>query len=1163
MRVCASSVKPRPSQRAFILSAVLCEPPIPRQCLLSRRPYHFPLSLSARTFSTQGIHLSASKSAGWDALRQPEEFGKAKGEKSSPDVEDDKETDDGDLRPPTADLQNPNAWILLLERFLPAQSTQSSVKLKSRFVGSNKSCADILAILHQASWTANSGTDLLAYLGLRQGRWQAALDLTNVLLQNVATNVPTESAKMHLPGLSWPRLPSLDELCSAPIHIDQTGTTTKEDTATWDQNLLDPRYLETMSKYQDRTMKQIWKSLGYTIIEAADLEGEEADAAMRFVYRVIAQIHKLGLVPDNVYAYVPSNYTSSVIRPPIMHLLSSRILTTLSDAVWRAHQDSVIAQAVSSGIGYKDLGHDPPGGRFRLKVRPLGPEVWLEFVLWCCVEGGFALAGTKIVKHLRQRMEKPWFAVNWMLPNVYSSTASTAQSATVDWSRVQLRTGGTVGRIEGYSAEQPFAVMDPRTISTEVVLALVDSLANSLSVGVAKRGSSLGKVQSSIRSLISFLEPHRLPSGYFDYLAVRLHQSGSCDPDRKPEDVQSLAETFLYMRSLETAEESVTAAISFDLQAIARHSELLNGLFHQSLEAFVNLGDMRRALDVFAEIQQLVDSSKLRSISTFLSTPRQQSQGYFSSRTVTVDEDFVVSHGQLPLYKVAAFLDLVTDSSLVRLGNWLLYSKDVDGPLIPESSYAIHCISPVLVRFAAASQDFELTKRVLQASNDLPLFPSVTFFRALANTNMAFSQYKLVHRVLHRLTKAKAGGFRPENFAGLAAGILSLESRITGREGFYARVQVREAGKVMHNLLEGLYNGNPAVYRDSQRNLIQRQLGSMLRILECIDDTSLSDVAHLWRSQFDTGNEINLSTADFNILLAAIVETKGAIFGRMIWDLFCEDPRQKFDRNRVDFGIHFIPRFREDDENEWEHGHFLRRKDEMPMAVDGYPLLSVVEIDELPLDEVDAEANEARASDIGYEETEDEQAATITDKRISFDSKLDGSNTLHPLVHTTSEFYSTHSSLASAGTINPIVTPNLRTLRCIVRGALNERRSRQALDKDTSEQQEILTWSKQFFRAFGISGKAIRQEIHLSSDDDDISEHARPSLAEEKRLYDEARRKLRLREPRPVNVSTNFLREKQGYTSPASAGEEQGDEDAAAVDFVLVDLDRDQDQTET
>src|SRR2546423_1881416 len=232
---------------------------------------------------------------------------------------------------------------------------------------------------------------------------------------------------------------------------------------------------------------------------------------------------------------------------------------------------------------------------------------------------------------------------------------------------------------------------------------------------------------------------------------------------------------------------------------------------------------------------------------------------------------------------------------------------------------------------------------------------------------MAFSRYRSAHRILRRISKAKAGGFSPQNLAALAAGILSLEIRSAGRDGYGAKAQLNDARKVMDNLLKGSYNGRAGSYRDGQRSLVQRQVASMLRILECVPGTSLSDVAHLWRSQFDSGNKVNLHVEDFNILLAAIVETKGANVGRMIWDLFCEDPREGFDRNHVHPGSHLVPFPSEDDKDDWESGHFSWTRDEGPLARRGYSHVPVLELEEVPLDEADDAVNEVVASDIGYE----------------------------------------------------------------------------------------------------------------------------------------------------------------------------------------------------
>jgi hypothetical protein len=262
-----------------------------------------------------------------------------------------------------------------------------------------------------------------------------------------------------------------------------------------------------------------------------------------------------------------------------------------------------------------------------------------------------------------------------------------------------------------------------------------------------------------------------------------------------------------------------------------------------------------------------------------------------------------------------------------------------------------------------------------------------------------------------------------------------------------------------------------------------------------------------------------------------------------------------FDKNRAHPDSYFMPGLTEDDENEWEHGHFLRQRDDIPRPMHGHRHIPVVEVDELPVNEAENRANETFASYTGYKEAEEEEAAPKSDESISFDSELNRTATIHPFARITSDSDSTNSSLASPSITNPVVKPNLRTLRFIVRGALNERRIRQTLGQDTSEQQEILAWSKQFFRAFGIRGKAIQEEIQSFMDEDEQSEDARLSLAEEKRLYDEMKRKVGMREQRRVNVSRKFLNgSKVGKTLIASREDLRGKEGEPSFEKVAVDL---------
>jgi hypothetical protein len=303
-------------------------------------------------------------------------------------------------------------------------------------------------------------------------------------------------------------------------------------------------------------------------------------------------------------------------------------------------------------------------------------------------------------------------------------------------------------------------------------------------------------------------------------------------------------------------------------------------------------------------------------------------------------------------------------------------------------------------------------------------------------------------------------------------------------------------------------------------------VGSLLRILKCIPNTSLSKIAGLWGSKIDSGNDVNLYVTDFNILFSAIVETKGATVGRTIWELFCEDPRAKFDQNHIGLGGYFIPRWIEDEENELEHGPFLRKKDDLPKAVDRHHFLPIVEMDDPVLDKLGEAAAGPLTSDSNYNEAEEEQALPMPDERV--DPTATSNSTLDELEPATSDTEFLDPSVASGPATNPVVTPNLRTLRFLVRGALHERRIRQSRGEDTSMQNEILEWSKPFFRAFGIRGKALQDEVQIFTEEGDGSEDIKPNLAEEKGFYHAERRKSRLRESPPVDISRFFMSKKLG-----------------------------------
>lgn len=300
-------------------------------------------------------------------------------------------------------------------------------------------------------------------------------------------------------------------------------------------------------------------------------------------------------------------------------------------------------------------------------------------------------------------------------------------------------------------------------------------------------------------------------------------------------------------------------------------------------------------------------------------------------------------------------------------------------------------------------------------------------------------------------------------------------------------------------------------------------------------------------------------TSDFNILMAAIVEAKGAVTGRMIWDLFCEDPRERLSLNRAHSSNDlFVPGLTENEDDEWGETQYLLERQDRQTNFHNFRHLPVIEVDDLPKDL--SNVTEFAATEYSTDDSknvEEKQDEDFHDKKeevkeakwgppqqapgFSFEIDRDFADSTDPLVIPTSatrklvQPSTTDNTVNNA--INPVVVPNLRTLRLIVRGAIDERRHREHNGEKSTEQQGILDWSKQFFRAFGLRENAIAQEIQQRPlHGEEAVDAAKPSLAEEKRMYDELRKRLQLRELRPVDAVRAFRSSRMITKVPQSDG---------------------------
>lgn len=769
--------------------------------------------------------------------------------------------------------------------------------------------ADVLAIHRAAN---KEGIALYEYL-LEKGNRKAVIFLLNSLLENVPGDANYEVASQAVSNIEWPRLSTtlLKSFGDNVLEMSSKNVTRR------------PGSLEALvdefqsPKLQDDIKYHVWQTLCHFVQHATNVQEGEVSDHMSVVLRVIGTLHQRGLIPDAIYDYKPAPWSSYLKRPPILHIVSSRILTSLSDVAWRDQQDDAIAEATESGMSLEQISSSVPGGRFRLKVRPLPVEIWLEYVLWCTLEAGYSRLVYDTIMALGRRAEESWSSIRWCSP-----ISSDSNNTRVDWDRLKLRIGGSVGLIEGYSREEPFVQVPPRTVSVELVIATIDQMLDvignrgvrTFTTGTRDSTSVLrasARAQRDVLGLLNFLVPHDLSTSYLDYLESRIIDAVLPAAQDTPLLLRTCSDRFTSMRTLQKQGSSLVTPQDLELQNILEHSLLHVAIKHEALEALVSGGVLHSALATFNDIQEIVDSNKIGSITSFLHQSQDSlNSEFFTSRAHNYRLEYAESDGQLPHYKLAGFLDLTTDARLSALGEWLLYSDDLDGAIIPATAYGTVSLVPALTRFAASNGDEMLSHRIAIASRRTEFKPTVRMYRAIIDADIVLTQFGMAKARLDILAQVQGGGLSISTLASLAAAILRLENRGTSEDSR----TLRFAERFMDDLLRGHFDSKRGDFTLAQRTIFRQQVSHMLRLFNACEGSILRQVAQKYANRFLGGNQASLPPRLFNVFFSAYADTRGLTQSCDLYTKFCGElnPSPSIDEHFADLPLD-IPVSTEDD----------------------------------------------------------------------------------------------------------------------------------------------------------------------------------------------------------------------------------------------------------
>ncbi|KAF3386848.1 hypothetical protein F1880_001116 [Penicillium rolfsii] len=797
---------------------------------------------------------------------------------------------------------NPGNWIPILEKCVPTRNTPSQKQITptqpQEQVGSLFEHENELRRAHSLMgylWLArtHSNLDLLGHLGFELNQWSTVHAYLTQLVDAYATLVPYMASHNAFQGFDWnvDGL-SLEQLTARDVRRPAQSMKPLPPSDIIPLDLLTER--PAARDLGDRFLGEVLLNLGLIVLRAADAPKQEANLAMSSVFRILARLHHMDLISDRVYQY-PRNDPSQVsFRPPGLNLLSSHIMSVLSDAAWIEHEAALATAAAEAG-------EEPPFLPFKVGVRELGPEIWFELVLWCCVEHGFTKQGAYLVKEMSQRTgEKAWKIDSWA-PLIRD--LDIVQHTNVSTETVWRRPGETnPPRTFKRQDKPPFNGLGKRTISTEVVASLRSGLVNKAFNGVGFHGATPSDILQQSASLNALLEPTtalddlRPTNKSTNWHLIRVLESGCLNPHEDPT---------LFERLLRSTQHVVPPWGGYgfssdqDLRDVTRaqlydESAAIAGLVELNIKAYAYKRQAGRAFYQYAWLQNIVDASKAYHIQAFfeqLSLAKSEVLPFFDSQRFDAQEGEKSSLPQVSNVTLAELLDLAAVNRSYEFGNYLLFNDAIDGPAIPASAYGDQVIAPSILRFASASQNAELSEKVV-SSLGMPL--SVNMLKALVNSYIDNENWDRAIVTLEYLRdfRLKSWGF--SNLTALGAKIIRLDGYIRYRQSMGVSVDEKliKSLERANDLFLRFYRMefNTPVAKNRRVTAFQRNV--LLRLLSVFRTLPghIADLAKQVDFKPPLPGHVKLQyipAVSFHSLLSAVVDTYGSTFGLQMWFKWC------------------------------------------------------------------------------------------------------------------------------------------------------------------------------------------------------------------------------------------------------------------------------------
>ncbi|KAL5338677.1 hypothetical protein BJX70DRAFT_365898 [Aspergillus crustosus] len=825
-----------------------------------------------------------------------------------------------------------DAWISLLRKHLRGEiskhdATHSKSEMspgitKESFIQS----VDLAHHLYRARYGLQ--IDPVVLLASETDSWAEAHVLLDRLLDGAEA----------LRDASFPRAGAIENIASdLQLSLDQL---TDKDLSSRPQSSQGSKTVEVatldaltssplLNNYYMLLMAEVWKILGSIVLNAADASPDQSKKAMSCVYRTLARLHHSGLVSERVYMNATPESHQTIFRPPGMHLLSTHIMDVLSDTAWQAHEAEVAAEAAAAG-------RDSPYLPVKMSIKELGHEVWLELILWCCLEHGHVKEGIWLINQLKER--GGWHFQSWkpLLEN-QGALRNTKIDREVSWYPSDS-TKATPEPRKSTDPPLPFHGLGKRTISVEVATAFLDSIINFVYTGKKFGGVRPHALMRHINNLKFAIAPITSNSQLLpttkdtNWLIIRVIEAGGLVPDADPQRFNTFLSITPYVvpprNSGNASDEGYLAQLH--PSQIYDHTSAFTGLLEFNTRYLSYQRLSQGAMESFARLYTITARGQEQDRDESFPVKRAEETDVLPVKDVN-STSFLPLSAPSNLYfsvvTLAHLFDLITVSRAFAFGEWLLHSDRLGESIVPKSAYGNQALAPSLWRFAAATKNEVLGEAVTAFLNP-PI--SINTFRALLNYRICTHQWDSVISTLRYIRDNRVKSWSHSNIATIAAEIIRLDYRLEEQRALDStsstvteiEANISEAKQVLYRIMVGEFDENQ--WRKSQKPQFQAQtIIGFTRLFRHISSPSLREIVEMvFESQWIPHKNLPyIPSQAFNPIIAAVVETKGSLAGEGLYRRFCVTAESPDLRRLTEGGI---SRFDERDHVGYRNGgpHF-------------------------------------------------------------------------------------------------------------------------------------------------------------------------------------------------------------------------------------------------